>query len=507
MEYQSIGQVSKTHGISARMLRYYEQIGLLESLRKEDNDYRAYDEAAVKRIQQIVLLRKLQIPVKKIRVILGNPETAAVIDIFKENIAGLEQEISALTTIKTILEGFVAEIEKLTAVRLSLDLLSENSMQSLAESLSLVQKNVKETFNMSDLDRAAQVLGKLRDVRVVYLPPMTEAAIRRKGKYAQEKAWKALNAFVEKHKLLEIKPDLRVFRFEYVNGVGKDCGGAEIWVTIPDDFKVAAPFVRKQFLGGHYAAHAIGENIYETTLGLQDWVNESNEYRHDLSLDRCEPPIKEIDSFGGMRHDLEEVLNYYKYHNPRCENQTDLLMPVKPYAPTEEVPAELPGSKEKCGFKASFVTKNKFRIIGFSHLMNSDTSSTDAFEEELKADGRLELLNKYRKPGALILCFGSIDLDSQLQGGWRYTVCLAEPDITDARALMEHEPYVGAIDASNWLIFEYTGDRDFDDHAAGSKLGYTWNGCISGTFSKAAPEGKIGKPDPGATYYSWYPVK
>ncbi|MDF2612139.1 MAG: MerR family transcriptional regulator [Lachnospiraceae bacterium] len=36
MELQTISQVSKDYGISARMLRYYEQVGLIESLRKDD---------------------------------------------------------------------------------------------------------------------------------------------------------------------------------------------------------------------------------------------------------------------------------------------------------------------------------------------------------------------------------------------------------------------------------------------------------------------------------------
>ncbi len=33
--------------ISTRTLRYYEQIGLIESVKKEDYAYRTYDEAAV----------------------------------------------------------------------------------------------------------------------------------------------------------------------------------------------------------------------------------------------------------------------------------------------------------------------------------------------------------------------------------------------------------------------------------------------------------------------------
>ena len=119
-----------------------------------------------------------------------------------------------------------------------------------------------------------------------------------------------------------------------------------------------------------------------------------------------------------------------------------------------------------------------------NELMNSGASSTEAFEEELKADGRLDILNKYRKPGAPLLSFASIDLDSHLQGGWRSTICLAESDVTDAHALMEHNPYVGCIDASKWLLFEYAGGDDFDDHAACRKLDTRGTAPSPGHFPK-----------------------
>ena len=74
MELQTISQVARSYGISARMIRYYEQVGLINSLRNEENSYRVYDDAALKRLRQIILLRKLQIPVKNITVILNNPK-------------------------------------------------------------------------------------------------------------------------------------------------------------------------------------------------------------------------------------------------------------------------------------------------------------------------------------------------------------------------------------------------------------------------------------------------
>ena len=43
MDYVTIGKVSSMFRISARMLRYYEKAGLIESARKEGYAYRVYD--------------------------------------------------------------------------------------------------------------------------------------------------------------------------------------------------------------------------------------------------------------------------------------------------------------------------------------------------------------------------------------------------------------------------------------------------------------------------------
>lgn len=79
MELQTINQVSKNYGVSARMLRYYEKIGLVQSLRKEDYAYRVYDDTALRRLQQIVILRKLRVSMKQIGVILSEPKAAEAI--------------------------------------------------------------------------------------------------------------------------------------------------------------------------------------------------------------------------------------------------------------------------------------------------------------------------------------------------------------------------------------------------------------------------------------------
>ena len=67
MNHMTIGEVSSMFQISTRMLRYYEKMELIESTRKEGYAYRIYSADMVRKIQQIIILRKLQIPLKQIR--------------------------------------------------------------------------------------------------------------------------------------------------------------------------------------------------------------------------------------------------------------------------------------------------------------------------------------------------------------------------------------------------------------------------------------------------------
>lgn len=89
MELKTISEVSKTFSISTRTLRYYEQIGLIKSSKKEGYAYRVYDENSISSLQQIILLRKLRISLKQIKDILENHELVKAIEIFEENVREL----------------------------------------------------------------------------------------------------------------------------------------------------------------------------------------------------------------------------------------------------------------------------------------------------------------------------------------------------------------------------------------------------------------------------------
>ncbi|GAA1528355.1 MerR family transcriptional regulator [Dactylosporangium maewongense] len=86
--------MSRRTGIPARLLRYYEEQGLLTPERK-DNGYRDYAEHLVDRVQQIRGLLDAGLPTRVIREVLpctDNPCTITVSDASDELIALLTAE-------------------------------------------------------------------------------------------------------------------------------------------------------------------------------------------------------------------------------------------------------------------------------------------------------------------------------------------------------------------------------------------------------------------------------
>ena len=70
---KTVKEVSKLTGVSVRTLHHYDAIGLLPPTRVTEAGYRLYDDAALTRLQNILLFRQLQFPLKDIKQILDSP--------------------------------------------------------------------------------------------------------------------------------------------------------------------------------------------------------------------------------------------------------------------------------------------------------------------------------------------------------------------------------------------------------------------------------------------------
>ena len=73
MEY-TVNKLTKMSGVSARTLRYYDEIGLLKPARVATSGYRIYGQGQVNTLQQILFYRELDFPLEDIKALLSAPD-------------------------------------------------------------------------------------------------------------------------------------------------------------------------------------------------------------------------------------------------------------------------------------------------------------------------------------------------------------------------------------------------------------------------------------------------
>lgn len=220
---------------------------------------------------------------------------------------------------------FIDEIN--TKADINLKLLGDDTLFSVVSTLSFSGnqiKEVKENVTMDALNKANDELMRLedKDVRIVYLPPMTVAAAIFSGEAEYgvgPEATGMIERFVWESGLLDAKPGARGLGFPHFKEtmkveVGVTPTAYEAWVSIPDDMEVKAPLIKKTFGGGMYAAHVLRDWSFGDWRLLSEWVAASERYE-----ETNEPHF-------------EEVLNYAPYmrNGAKMEDcQLDLLLPIR----------------------------------------------------------------------------------------------------------------------------------------------------------------------------------
>lgn len=107
-----IREISAKYQISARTLRYYEDMGLIKSIRSEDYAYRLYDEAAIQRLEHILILRRLNISVKDIKRIFSTTGSEVVLKALEMNFENIGKAVSLLQVLRETVQDFIAQISR-----------------------------------------------------------------------------------------------------------------------------------------------------------------------------------------------------------------------------------------------------------------------------------------------------------------------------------------------------------------------------------------------------------
>ena len=313
----TVTQVSRACGVSARMLRYYEKEGLLESCRREGYAYRMYDAQAVTRLVQILVLRRLRLPLREIAVILKDGDPARRQAVFQAHIAQLDQEAEALQAIRGILERLCERAGDPA-------FLTSPELMALTEVLAPAKTNLKEESDMTQLSQTDRMNEKL-NVRIVHLPPFTVAGVHYVGHEPEAEVGRRSRRFVRESGLYETKPDARMFGFNHPNPGVLEEGiyGYESWITIPEDFPLPEGIERRHFPGGLFAVLTMRFPEFQYWGVLNQWVERSKEYEIEWRGDE-----------GTMGGCLEEHLNWVRAAHlnlpwEESDGQIDLMFPVR----------------------------------------------------------------------------------------------------------------------------------------------------------------------------------
>ncbi len=147
---RTVKDVSKITGVSVRTLHHYDAIGLLKPTKVTEAGYRMYDDTALSRLQNILLFRELQFPLKEIKVILDSPDFDPS-EVIAQQIGLLELQYKRIGE----LISFAREIQKKGVVTMDFDVFDKKEIEKYKEEVQAKWGNTKayQEYKQKDVAR------------------------------------------------------------------------------------------------------------------------------------------------------------------------------------------------------------------------------------------------------------------------------------------------------------------------------------------------------------------
>ena len=311
-ELIKIKDVSSKYDISSRTLRYYEDMGLLTSTRSEDYAYRLYDEHAIKRLEQILILRRLNISIKDIQRIFNTSGAEVVLEVLSQKAKDIDEEVALLHELREVVLEFIHQIQQA-------DFNNASDIKLLYEKAKAIETglvHVSYDGNPSNVSRLLDVTEKLKKapkVRVIQINPFKAFS---SGLDTIERVMGEFQTWQEEHnhlvkKIMYGAPDFLWFEDRKAQWIW----AVEDWVTKED----TEPYELIEFEGGLYAVATSvdgDDDINDKVCGgIQKWLKtsgfESDERPGHRTMCHMVNPTDEI----------KEVLGYH---------QMDIYVPIRP---------------------------------------------------------------------------------------------------------------------------------------------------------------------------------
>jgi len=273
-----IREVSDKYDITARTLRYYEDMGLIRSARSDDSAYRMYGDAAIKRLEQILILRKLNISIKDIQRIFTASGSDVVLDVLGKKVRSIDDEVALLNELKEIVLEFIHKIERM-------DFDSNSDIKLLYDKAKEIEPHlvaveyIGKPSNAGRLLDVTEKLEKKPDIRIVELPAcrMATSGVQPGGNHER---------FNNMWTKLDNKRKDRFFSRDFM-WYDKEKGGTVWWYAVEDWVTESDTegFGFEEFDGGIYATAIVPDFDYNEALraynGVKDWVAQNGHFALD----------------------------------------------------------------------------------------------------------------------------------------------------------------------------------------------------------------------------------
>lgn len=308
MDLIKITDLTNQLHISSRSLRYYEQVGLIHSVRPAFEKYRYYDADNQERLKQIMVLRKMQISIKDIIRIYENSDMSTLVEVFVEHIHSLDAQTESLAELRRIVSEFLQTMMQKGIKKIS-------ALPLLYEEIDKRLKKVEEDqpVSLKELSAVSDQLLKPLPSAIISLPAMRVLSSYKKEQPTESDIdgfWRWMQqrdpAFYQpgNHQWFEFETDV----------------GDVMMAEIPDDLKNDSQYRDYIFEGGLFASIHV---YVDEDLGAQ---------LQRLIADFDRNPFYEIayDRHGGLRHPvlLENLIS------PDEKRQlVAMLVPVKKRLP------------------------------------------------------------------------------------------------------------------------------------------------------------------------------
>jgi len=278
-----IRDVSHRYDVSARTLRYYEDMGLIESIRTDVYAYRLYDEAAVRKLEQVLILRKLNISIKDIQMIFNASGTEAVLAVLGKKVRDIDGEVSLLHELKGFILEFIRQIRQADFTKGDDVKMLYEKAKEIEGRITAAPENAAPENTVLDVSRLPEVLEqtdrRIPNVTVVMLPGFRAVSgcdynalwgwLETRGHLCREDFWGGCEFYLNK----------------------EDSGMDSMLMYAVRDRVTeadAAPFELITVEGGMYAAAVYadmdGESQTSTHAKIMKWLEGTN-FTHDDSRD------------------------------------------------------------------------------------------------------------------------------------------------------------------------------------------------------------------------------